>query len=213
MALSLSGLWHTHRASRFNLRTRSINGALFKSSHLKRENSLNKNSAVAGCRRTEGTAGQGLRFAEERRTQSSVRRAQIHNVEDVDSPADKSQAVLAGDRGIQLRLCLRATQSTAIDTAISPLHARSAFGAFDSGTDADHFANPHMHHEIRRAKPYAIGDDSLSLAHWISIQTAVGSRNHVRGPAGTISRPRIELVVRREIVAYHQVIGRSRLSR
>jgi hypothetical protein len=179
---------------------------------LERENSLNKNGAVAGCGRAERASGQGLRFAEERRTQSAVGRAQVHNVEDVQSSADESQAVLAGDRGIQLRLSLRTTQSTAIYAAISPLHARCAFGTFESGTDTNHFADPHMHHEIRRANSRAIWDDPLSRAYRVDIQTAIGSGNHVRAPTSAISGPRVELVIRGEIVTYHQVIGRSRLS-
>ena len=125
----------------------------------------------------------------------------------------------------RVRLYLRATVASSLGCACAPLSPRpftlpfppcippAPFAPFDFGANPDDFADAHVHHEIRGTDTGAIGNDFLPLADRIGIQAAVGGGNHVRLPAGAIGRTRVELVVRGEIVADHEVIRRSGLSR
>src|ERR1700755_2404807 len=85
---------------------------------LEREDRLNEDCPITRRWRSEGTGGQRLRFAEKRRGQSTVGLPRFDVVEDVNPPADQRQAVLAGHRGIELRLRLAPTQSASIYAAV-----------------------------------------------------------------------------------------------
>jgi hypothetical protein len=118
---------------------------------LESKNDLAEDGAVARGRCSIGPLGQRLRFAIKRRAERAVGRAKIHDVEEVNRPADQGQAVLARYGGVQFGLRLAAAQSPAVYAAVPASESWCAFRAFDPGTNSNHLADAQVDHKICRA--------------------------------------------------------------